>query len=75
MRNRLTSQWVNSIILGDARTILQELPDESVNCIITSPPYYRQRNYESTAQIGNEASPEEYVINKYFSRVQTRFKK
>jgi DNA modification methylase len=31
------------ILVSDCRVRLQELPDESVDCIITSPPYYRQR--------------------------------
>ena len=56
-------QWVNSIIHGDARTILQNLPSSSVNCIITSPPYYLQRDYDTSVQIGSEKSPEEYVQN------------
>ena len=56
-------QWVNSIIHGDARTILQELPTSSINCIITSPPYFLQRDYNASVQIGSEKSPEEYVRN------------
>jgi len=56
-------QWVNSIIHGDARTVLQELPTSSINCIITSPPYFLQRDYNASVQIGSEKSPEEYVRN------------
>ena len=56
-------QWVNSIIHGDARAILQELPTSSINCIITSPPYYLQRDYNTSTQIGSEKSPIEYVRN------------
>jgi site-specific DNA-methyltransferase (adenine-specific) len=56
-------QWVNSIIHGDARTLLQNLPSSSVNCIITSPPYYLQRDYDTSVQIGSEKSPEEYAEN------------
>jgi site-specific DNA-methyltransferase (adenine-specific) len=55
--------WLNSIIQGDAKTILQTLPDFSINCIITSPPYYMQRDYEASTQIGNEKSPVEYLQN------------
>ncbi len=54
---------INTIIHGDAKTILQGLPDSSINCIITSPPYYQQRDYETTTQIGNEKSPAQYVQN------------
>jgi len=55
--------WINTILYGDARTILQDLPDSSIDCIITSPPYYQQRDYESSTQIGNEQNPAEYVQN------------
>lgn len=58
-----SEEWVNTIIHGDAKTILQRLPDSSINCIISSPPYYRQRDYETTTQIGNEKSPAKYVQN------------
>ena len=56
-------RWVNSIIQGNAEAILQELPASSINCIITSPPYYLQRDYSASAQIGSEKSPVEYVRN------------
>ncbi|RLJ08584.1 MAG: hypothetical protein DRP12_00015 [Candidatus Aenigmatarchaeota archaeon] len=36
---------VNQIVLGDALEVLKKLPDESVDCIITSPPYWGLRNY------------------------------
>lgn len=49
------------IITGDARTVLETLPDESVHCIVSSPPYWRQRDYGNPAQIGLEATPEEYI--------------
>ena len=54
-------QWINSIIQGDARIVLQGLPGSSINCIITSPPYYLQRDYNTPSQIGSEKSPAEYV--------------
>src|SRR5512136_2879403 len=53
--------WINTIIQGDARTYLCELPDQAVHCIVTSPPYYLQRDYSTPYQIGNESSPEEYI--------------
>ena len=57
------ASWVNSIIAGDARICLNDLPDASINCIITSPPYYQQRDYSTPLQIGNEKQPDEYVRN------------
>lgn len=40
---------------------LAEIDERSVNCVVTSPPYYWQRDYEVDGQIGHEASVEEYV--------------
>lgn len=49
------------IINGDCRAVLPTLETESFDCIITSPPYWRQRDYGMAAQIGLEITPEEYV--------------
>lgn len=45
----------------DALQLLRLLPDESVNCCVTSPPYYSLRNYQVNGQIGLEETPEQYV--------------
>lgn len=39
------------IYCGDALTVLKTLPDNSVNCCITSPPYYALRDYGVDGQI------------------------
>lgn len=52
---------IDTILEGDALTRLKELPSESVDCCITSPPYYGLRNYGCDGQIGLEESPEAYV--------------
>jgi DNA modification methylase len=46
---------------GDALTVLRTMPDESVDCCITSPPYFGLRDYGIGGQIGLEKTPEEYV--------------
>ena len=51
------------IITGDSLTILPTLDAESVQCCVTSPPYWGLRDYEHLAQIGAESSPEIYVEN------------
>lgn len=51
----------NMIINKDCLEVLKELPDESVDCCITSPPYYGLRDYGIESQIGREATPEQYV--------------
>ncbi len=40
---------------------LGRLPDESVNCCVTSPPYWQQRDYGVEGQIGLEDDPEDYI--------------
>lgn len=49
------------ILNGDCREILKTLPDQSVHCCVTSPPYYGLRDYGVEGQIGLEKTPEEYV--------------
>lgn len=51
------------ILTGDSLTILPTLAAESVQCCVTSPPYWGLRDYEHPAQIGAESSPELYVEN------------
>ncbi|WP_199572689.1 DNA-methyltransferase [Streptomyces murinus] len=50
-----------TLLLGDALDQLRTLPDGSVDCIVTSPPYYGLRDYGTTGQYGLEATPAEYV--------------
>lgn len=49
------------ILVGDVRQKLAELPDESVQCVVTSPPYWGLRDYGVAGQLGLEATPAEYV--------------
>ena len=46
---------------GDALATLRGLPDESVNCCVTSPPYYGLRDYGELGQYGLEPTPAAYV--------------
>lgn len=50
-----------NIICGDAAEVLRNMPSESVNCCVTSPPYYGLRDYGTDGQIGLEETPEEYI--------------
>jgi DNA modification methylase len=47
--------------VGDCRGLLAELPDDSVHCVVTSPPYWGLRDYGVAGQLGLERTPEEYV--------------
>lgn len=46
---------------GDCREVLRTLPDDSVHCVVTSPPYWGLRDYGVEGQIGMESTPEEFV--------------
>jgi DNA modification methylase len=50
------------ILAGDVLARLRELPDECVQCVVTSPPYWGLRDYGVEGQIGQEPTPEEYVL-------------
>lgn len=53
-----------TILVGDSAARLQALPADSVQCALSSPPYFRQRNYDDhPGQIGMEKTPAEYVAN------------
>ena len=52
---------LDTILCGDSLNVLKALPEGSVHCCVTSPPYYGLRDYGMDAQIGREATPEEYI--------------
>lgn len=49
------------IRIGDCRDVLKTLPDQSVHCIVTSPPYFGLRDYGVDSQIGLEQTPAAFV--------------
>jgi DNA modification methylase len=49
------------VIIGDCRTVLPTLDAESVQCVVTSPPYWGLRDYGHDAQLGLESTPQAYV--------------
>src|SRR5947209_7912507 len=51
---RSRNPW--ALFNGDAKACLEMLPDRSVDCVVTSPPYYWQRDYEVEGQSGHEAT-------------------
>jgi len=46
---------------GDSLAVLRTMPDESVHCVVTSPPYYGLRDYGEAGQYGLEPSPAAYA--------------
>jgi DNA modification methylase len=57
-----TDDWL-TLYGGDCRDVLAGLPADSVDCVVTSPPYWGLRDYGSDGQLGLERTPEEYVAN------------
>ena len=53
--------WRNAILCGNAAKQLKTLPESSIDTVVTSPPYYRQRDYSGKCQLGQEATPADYV--------------
>ena len=50
------------LLLGNAENVLKAIPDDSIDCVMTSPPYWGKREYDSGG-IGQEATVTEYVKN------------
>ncbi|MBI4647909.1 MAG: site-specific DNA-methyltransferase [Bacteroidia bacterium] len=58
----LLQEDINKIHCGDSLEVLKKLPNNCIDLIITSPPYFQQRDYGNIG-IGNEKTVEEYVHN------------
>jgi site-specific DNA-methyltransferase (cytosine-N4-specific) len=56
-----TSQRPVSVVLGDTREVLRELPENTFQCCVTSPPYWGVRDYGIKGQIGAEPELADYV--------------
>ena len=54
---------LNHIYQGDVINRLKDLPDRSIQCVVTSPPYWGLRDYGVEGQLGLEPTPELYVEN------------
>lgn len=54
---------INKIHQGDALDLLRQLDNKSINCCITSPPYFGLRDYGVEEQLGLEKTPDEFVNN------------
>lgn len=53
--------WRNQVLKGDVLARLADLPDESVHCVVTSPPYWGLRDYGVDGQIGMEPTMGEFL--------------
>lgn len=68
---------INQIIQGDALNVIKNFTDESIDCVITSPPYFNLRDYGINGQIGLEKTWQEFVskLIKIFNEVKRVLKK
>jgi site-specific DNA-methyltransferase (adenine-specific) len=62
-----------ALLIGDAYTRLSELKAESVDCVVTSPPYYGLRDYGVDGQLGQEPTVDDWV--KHLRRVCRQLKR
>lgn len=60
------------VLIADVIDALRSLPDESVHCCVSSPPYWGLRDYGTEGQLGLEKTPEEYIakMTKVFREVR-----
>ena len=63
--NHLVNKKLNrcELHVGDARTLLTQMPDGRFDCIVTSPPYWGLRDYGVEGQIGAEPTIDEYITD------------
>ncbi|MFI6169048.1 DNA-methyltransferase [Nocardia sp. NPDC051052] len=57
----MTVSFRNRLLVGDALARLRELPPDSIDMVLTSPPYFRLRNYDAAGQIGLESHVDDWV--------------
>lgn len=64
MKKRLSwkDKFINKIVCGDSSQLLKEIPDDTIDLTITSPPYFQQREY-TDGGIGNEGNHQKYIAN------------
>ncbi len=55
--------FLNKIINGNSKEVLKTIPDNSIDCCITSPPYWGLRDYGHEEQLGSEKHFKDFVIN------------
>ena len=55
------AKFTDKIVCGDILEVASKLPPDHIDTIITSPPYYRQRDYGNGRQIGQEKTPQVYT--------------
>jgi site-specific DNA-methyltransferase (adenine-specific) len=75
-KNNKNNKNKDVILYGDVFSCLDFIEDKSIDVVITSPPYYKQRDYGFDGQIGQEKTPEEYIgkLLKIFLKIKDKLK-
>ena len=60
-QDRMATITHSLVVQGDARVALPKLPDQSVQCVVTSPPYWSLRDYHMAGQIGLEPTVDQFI--------------
>lgn len=55
------ADWLNTVQCGDCLQLLRQLPDDSINCCVTSPPYWGLRDFGVEGQLGTEETFHDYI--------------
>lgn len=68
----LESDSANGLVQGDSEAVLTNFPANSIDCIITSPPYWGVREYSGESTLGNEETHDDFIDNllNIFSELQ-----
>ena len=59
----MTEELNHIIRCGDSLTLIEDIPDKSIDLLVTSPPYWAKRIYNNETEIGTEPSVELYINN------------
>lgn len=75
----LTASGVTKDIIecGDCLKLIKTIPDNSIDLLVTSPPYWAKRVYNGCGELGSEPTPEAYVrsLSDYFDAIRPKMKK
>lgn len=63
MKLDLGQRYECQILTGDCRKLMPTIENSSIQCCVTSPPYWGLRDYDHPDQLGSEESPQQYVDN------------
>ena len=64
------------ILEGDCLSKVEEISSDSIQTVVTSPPYWGLRDYDNDGQLGQESSPEKFVfkLTQLFSKIKNVLK-